>query len=346
MTRSRWTSLATLICSVSLVVGTAWSFRGTAEPSRAAASETSRFLKSLTDEQRSITVYEYGSPERVGWHFVPKDTRKGLPVKSMTDAQRDNVAAILKSVLSEVGYDKVSGARRLEGLVRDLEGEGRRWARDPNEYYLTIFGQPSKQGQWGLSFEGHHVSMNFSFDKGRIVGSTPQFLGSHPAKVLAGQERVGLGLGYQLLGDEESLAFELAGSLTDAQRSVAKTSDKAPKEILGAGEAQPPYESPRGLPGREMTEAQLELLSELVARYAEVACAPVAQRRLIDINGLDNVSFSYAGSMKSGEAHGYMVQGPTFVIEYVNSQADAEGNPANHAHAIWRDMRGDFALEK
>ena len=30
-------------------------------------------------------------------------------------------------------------------------------------------------------------------------------------------------------------------------------------------------------------------------------------------------------------------EGPTFLIEFVNVQPDAEGNPANHIHCVWRD---------
>lgn len=327
-------------------VGTAWSFRGTAELAAGAHQAAAKFVSTLTAEQKDAVVFDFAAPERVGWHFIPKDERKGLPVKEMTDAQRSSLAGILQSILSETGYDKVNGARRLEGLVRDLEGEGRRWARNPDDYFLSFFGNPSADGRWGVSFEGHHVSMNFTFDKGRIISSTPQFLGAHPAVILQGQERDGLETGYQLLGAEATLAFELGKSLSDSQRSVAHLSETAAKEIQGAGEAQPPYSGNAGLAGREMTDAQRETLSELITLYAEVAAAPVAQRRLIDINGLDDVTFSYTGTLKTGEPHGYTILGKTFSIEYVNSQADAEGNPANHAHSIWRDMRGDFAISR
>lgn len=328
------------------VVGSAWSFRGTVEPTAVAATNVETLIASLTAEQKSKTVYEYAAPERLGWHFIPKDERKGLPVKEMSDDQRNILANVLKSILSEVGYKKVNGARRLEGLVRELEGEGRRWSRNPEDYFLTVFGTPSQDGQWAVSFEGHHVSLNFAFDKGHITGSTPQFLGAHPAVVLPGQERTGLTAGFQLLGDEAKLAYELAASFDDAQRTAAQTSTTAAAEIQGAGEAQAPYGAAVGLAGSKMTSAQQELLGELITLYAEIAAAPVAQRRLIDINGLDEVTFSYSGELAAGKPHGYLIQGKTFAIEYVNSQADAEGNPANHAHAIWRDMRGDFAMTK
>ncbi|MEO1972064.1 MAG: DUF3500 domain-containing protein, partial [Pirellulaceae bacterium] len=47
---------------------------------------------------------------------------------------------------------------------------------------------------------------------------------------------------------------------------------------------------------------------------------------------------------KPGIGHYYRIQGPTFLIEFVNTQPDAAGNPANHIHCVWRDMKGDFAI--
>jgi hypothetical protein len=42
--------------------------------------------------------------------------------------------------------------------------------------------------------------------------------------------------------------------------------------------------------------------------------------------------------------HYYRIQGPTFVLELVNIQADPAGHVANHIHSVWRSMQGDFAL--
>ena len=60
--------------------------------------------------------------------------------------------------------------------------------------------------------------------------------------------------------------------------------------------------------------------------------------------GMDKIHFGWAGSMKKGVAYYYRVQGPSFLIEFVNTQADAAGNPANHIHCVWRDLTGDFDL--
>jgi hypothetical protein len=64
--------------------------------------------------------------------------------------------------------------------------------------------------------------------------------------------------------------------------------------------------------------------------------------RLIEEAGWEAVRFAWLGALEPGIGHAYRVKGPTFLIEFVNVQPDAEGNPANHIHCIWRDMTGDF----
>ena len=53
--------------------------------------------------------------------------------------------------------------------------------------------------------------------------------------------------------------------------------------------------------------------------------------------GYDGIHFAWWGGSELNEPHHYVVQGPTFVIEYNNTQ-----NQANHVHSIWRNLQGDF----
>jgi hypothetical protein len=56
--------------------------------------------------------------------------------------------------------------------------------------------------------------------------------------------------------------------------------------------------------------------------------------------GIGNVSFAWAGGVERGQKHYYRVQGPTFLIEYDNTQ-----NDGNHIHSVWRDFNGDFGRD-
>jgi hypothetical protein len=58
----------------------------------------------------------------------------------------------------------------------------------------------------------------------------------------------------------------------------------------------------------------------------------------IEKAGIENLSFAWAGSLKPGAGHYYRIQGPTLLIEYDNTQTNA-----NHVHSVVRDLTNDFA---
>ena len=304
------------------------------------------FLKALTDDQRKQALLDYDTPKRVDWHFIPKDQRKGLQIKDMNDAQRQAAHALLKSALSQIGYDKATRIMSLENLLRELE-KTKKGAplRDPDRYYFTIFGQPTEMGRWGLSVEGHHLSLNFVVEKGQVISSTPTALASNPATI-QNEAPGSQPKGTRLLAKEEQLAFELLHSLNPEQRKSAVIDATALKEIRAAGEPQPPQDAPAGIPAAKLTEDQRKTLERLIISYAENLPDDVAESRWAAIreSGMDKIHFAWAGADKPGIGHYYRIQGATFLIEFVNTQPDAAGNPANHIHCIWRDMRGDFAI--
>ena len=303
------------------------------------------FLTSLTEDQKSVAVMPYGSPQRVDWHFIPKKSRKGLVLSDMNAAQRTAALRLVRAALSEAGYDKASKIMLLEAVLRELEGENRNWARDPEKYYMTIFGKPSDTDAWALSFEGHHLSLNFAFRDGKLVDSTPQFFAANPGTIM--NEVSGpLGKGTRVLREEEDLAFKLVQALTEAQSKQAVISTKALKEIRFAGEAQASVGEPEGIPYSELNDSQKKVLEKLVNVYVDAVTADVAKQRrsLIKDDGWADVHFAWAGATKPGVGHYYRIRGTRFLIEFANTQADAAGNPANHIHCVWRDLAGDFDL--
>ena len=50
-----------------------------------------------------------------------------------------------------------------------------------------------------------------------------------------------------------------------------------------------------------------------------------------------DIHFAWAGTLEPGEGHYYRVHAPVFLIEYDNTQ-----NDANHVHSVWRDLENDF----
>lgn len=303
------------------------------------------FLASLSEEQRQQAVLPYDSEKRVQWHFIPMETRKGLPLMQMEPEQQAAAKQLLRSAISKVGYDKATKIMSLEKVLKQLEAGRGTNERNPEKYYFTIFGQPAPQQPWGLSIEGHHLSLNFSLVGNRIVDSTPQFFATNPAE-LKDSYGEGFPKGLQVLGQEEKLGFELINSLDESQLAKAMLPGETPSEIRAAGTPQPPRESLGGVPAGELTAAQQEMLKKLMTVYTNKMKPGVASNRwkLIDEAGFDQITFAWSGAMKPGAGHYYVIQGSTFLIEFINVQPDAAGNPANHIHCVWRDMQGDFDL--
>ncbi|TWT52510.1 hypothetical protein Pla22_01340 [Rubripirellula amarantea] len=308
------------------------------------------FLASLDETQSAKATMPYDSPKRVGWHFIPMKDRKGLTLGEMDDAQRTAALRLVRAALSEAGYDKTNKIMTLERTLRILEGEGRTWPRDHNLYYVTVFGTPSNQGVWGLSFEGHHLSLNFVCRDGNIVDSTPQFFATNPAiimnDVVAPEGETVLGKGTRVLRDEEEYAFKIVQSLTESQLATAVIDETAPQEIRFAGEAQPSVGDPEGIPFDQLDKDQQKTLKDLIEVYVGAVADSAAddRRKIIESDGWNNVHFAWAGAKKPGIGHYYRVRGKSFLIEFINTQPDAMGNPANHIHCVYRDLTGDFDL--
>ena len=303
------------------------------------------FLETLNDDEKKLASMDYDIPERMAWHFIPKDTRKGLVVKDMSPKQRKAASQLLRAGLSFLGYKKFTNIMKLEGVLHELEkANPGRFPRDTELYYYTLFGTPSKEGKWGVSIEGHHMSLNFVIEDNEVISSTPQVMCSNPTIVPA--DLAGFEKGDRVLDNEETLAFDLVNSLSDEQKKTAIIADTAPREVRNAGEAQPPQAAPEGIAIQKLEEEQRKVLRKLISTYTRTMAPDIAAKRMADIKeaGWGKVKFCWAGATKPGIGHYYRVQGPTFVIEFVNTQPDAAGNPASHIHCLWRDMRGDFAV--
>jgi hypothetical protein len=351
----RLTVRKVVICSVvgTMLIGalvawspSAWSLLREPKAATDMTAAADAFLASLDAGQREKAALAYDNAARTDWHFIPKPVRKGLQIRDMNQAQRQTALALLRASLSQTGYDKATKIMELELLLAELEKTRVGGPlRDAERYYFTVFDKPTAAGRWGLSIEGHHLSLNFVVDAGRVVSSTPTVYATNPA-VVKGSAVPQIKVGTRLLALEETLAFDLLRSLTAEQRKTAIMAEKAPAEIRAAGEPQPPQDPAVGLDAAQLTSEQAKTLRQLLAVYAGNMPEDVAAARLaaIDRAGFEKIKFAWAGAETEGIGHYYRVQGPTFLIEFVNVQPDAAGNPANHIHSIWRDMAGDFAI--
>lgn len=320
---------------------------GAARSSADMATAATRFLDSLTPEQRKQASFAFESDERLRWHFIPPAafSRGGLAIKSMSPAQRQQAHDLLKTGLSQRGYLTASGIMALETILGALEAEQRAAegslapgiARDPELYFFSVFGTPSTHGTWGWRTEGHHVSLHFTVVNGTLVASAPSFFGSNPAEVRNGPKK-----GLRLLGPEEDAARALLASLDASQRKAAVISASAPDEILTMTQIQVKPLSPSGIMAGALLPNQRDLLRRLIDVYTGMMASEQAADRMQRLRaaGIEKIGFAWAGSAERGQRHYYRLQGPTFLVEYDNTQ-----NDANHIHSVWRDFDGDFGRD-
>jgi uncharacterized protein DUF3500 len=334
MRRMKRLAIAAALALVSVTAGTVASQRSTTAMSSAA----SKWLASLSPEQRERAVFPFDSEERMRWHYVPNETfpRKGLTIKDMTEAQRALAHELLKTGLSARGYLTATSIMELEKVLRAIEG-GVRMARDHEAYLFSVFGTPGDKQAWGWRFEGHHLSVRFDVVGSKLTASSPAFFGANPAEVRDGPQK-----GTRVLGAEEDAGRALLDSLDATERAAAILPIEAPGDILTTTKVSVDPLSPIGLKASAMTRPQRELLMSLIDVYAGLMAADVAAERMDRLKkaGLDNIAFAWAGETEKGKKHYYRLQGPTFLVEYDNTQ-----NDGNHIHSVWRDFNGDFGRD-
>lgn len=321
-----------------------------------------RFLDSLTPEQKAKTLFEFGDDDRLKWHYFPengfreeyKRNRRGITFKDMTHTQRLLAQGLLSSGLSQAGFVKAVTVMRVEDIVRWLEDD-KTGHRDPENYHFSIFGKPSADATWAWRVEGHHLSLNFTFRNGRLVSSSPTFFGANPHEVPQGPHR-----GMRALAKEEDLARDLLKSFDGNQRRQAIFLDIAPYDIVTMASIRAKLEgAPQGLPASKMNKNQAEMLMALIEEYAGNMPSEVAVERMKAVRQTphNRLYFGWAGNIdrappqpvvigqpttgnRAEKGNYYRVQGPTFLIEYDNTQ-----NLSNHSHSVWRDFNGDFGLD-
>lgn len=301
-----------------------------------AAEAAAAFLSSLTDDQRTAACAPADDPSRTVWGFVPAQY-PGVMFGDLDQDQKQRAIALLRTVLRDNGVDTVLAIVALEDVLRAIETENGQNAshRDPNRYWIQVFGEPLPASAWAFRLQGHHVSLHAAFDRGRLAGVTPMFLGANPHRIPSGPRE-----GERVLAAEEDLGRALLAMLDERQRAVAIVDAVAPPDIvLGPQRTAADAGPPRGLAYAAMTEPQREALLRLVEHYVQREQPRFAEADLARMRdrGLDAITFAWAGGIEVGDGHYYRVQGETFVIEYDNTQTNA-----NHVHTCYRDLQRDF----
>jgi hypothetical protein len=293
-----------------------------------------RLLAALDSNQRSKASFPFDSDERMNWHFVPKE-RQGLSLREMTPDQKHLASALLAAGLSQTGYIKAVTIMSLEDVLKLMENDsGER--RNPEKYYFSVFGTPSDGATWGLRVEGHHLSQNYTVVDGKVVDG-PSFFGANPAEVRQGARK-----GLRTLAGEDDLGLELIHVLDEPQRTLAIVDATAYPDILTAASRKAALQGqPSGLSAATLNRRQFDVLMALMEEYAHNVPDELAERRMAQVSDAKrNIYFAWSGGINRGDRRYYRVQTPSFLIEFDDTQDNA-----NHIHSVWRDFTGDFGRD-
>lgn len=304
---------------------------GANDEQSSSAQAASSLLDALPGGKRSQAQLPFESDDRTRWNYVPTK-RAGVPLADLDANQKTLVDSLLRSALSPQGVEKANAIVQHELILREIEGNAPR--RDPGLYYTAVFGEPGPRAPWAWRFEGHHLSVNATNITGQNQVVAPLFMGSNPARVQSGPKA-----GLRLLAAEEDVARSLIQMFSGERRARAMLSDETFSDIVTRNDPKVRSLEMEGLAASAMSEPEQKQLRKLLDVYANRLTESAARDQLarIDRAGFGKLHFGWAGSIEPGKPHYYRIHGPTVLIEYDNTQ-----NNANHIHTVWRDLERDF----
>lgn len=297
------------------------------------------FIETLSEELKSQALFSIDDEERFNMNYVPIP-RKGPRFHDFNETQKVAAIDLLRSSLSEEGFRKSKEIMSLEKILRVIENDDNdkmpdgRPRRDPLNYHFSIFGDPSSAEPWGWRFEGHHLSLNFTSADSKISSATPTFFGTNPGVIrITGHKE------KEVLKKETSLSFKLINSLSPEQLKKAMFADVAPEEIITTTQRKVEGFEQKGIFYNDFSPDQQKMFVDLINLYLNNYEKNFSEgyRDKIKKAGIENLSFSWAGSLEPGTPNYWCIQGPVLLIEYDNTQTNA-----NHVHTVVRDPTNDY----
>ncbi len=300
------------------------------------------FLRTLTPEQRTKTIFSVDDPEWRKWmnqHFY---VRQGTGFRELSDKQREAAFGLLRASLSAKGLKQSRDIMRLNHTLGELNNnkfeEYSEWL-----YWITVMGAPSDQEPWGWQLDGHHLIINY-FVLGDQVVMTPTFMGSEPVTALSGKFK-----GTTVLQDEQARGLELIKALDDSQRqkAIIKVSKTGNENVAEAFKDNLVLDY-AGIRAGELTANQKQKLLDLIAEFVGNMRDGHAKLKLDEVRRhLNDTRFAWIGGTSSDSVFYYRVHSPVILIEFDHQSPVAlrhleRGKPTReHVHTVMRTPNGN-----
>jgi len=306
---------------------------------------------SFTQLQQRAGLLGFDDTSRLKWNNLPVGLRArvGTSVGKMTEDQRKLLHRVLSVSLSSQGYLKATSIMHLDDLLnryydslayrKEIDDTSFGFIRSllwsHKNYFFAFFGSPS-DANWGFKLEGHHLSINFTYTNGNL-SVTPFFIGTDPAEYPNSEYA-----GWRVLGQEEDLGIKLITSLSPALQQKATMSKAVPEDIITAAESGKRLVDNWGIQGSEMNTKEKGLLQYIIREFVfnmEYDKAVMEYNKILKA-GIDKVYFGWIGEYDEKKPHYYVLNGPSFLIEFDNNGGPRRA--ANHIHAIWREKGNEY----
>jgi len=301
-------------------------------------SSADAFLSTLDQKQRQSVLFAFDDEQqRARWSNLPTTMvkRAGLSMKELTPAQHTAALALVGSVLSRRGFEKVQQIMEADGVLKRNEGNNAMFGEDL--YYLSILGTPSAKEPWMLQFGGHHLALNVTIAGERGI-LTPTLTGAQPALYTLNGKTI------RPLGQESDKGLALLNALDESQRKQAILSFRLADLVLGPGQDGKTIQ-PEGLKASAMNERQRAMLVDVISEWAGIVHENAAAARMAELKAdIDQTWFGWSGPTTATPGSNitayYRIQGPHLVIEYAPQRLG--GDPSLHVHTMYRDPTNDY----
>lgn len=300
-------------------------------PGDSVTAAATRFVAQLPAEKRKAVQRPFEDEDRFAVNWLP-GRRAGVPLDGLDAKQTATLRALLHHVLSHAGQDRVDAVIATEAALGVLTNSPD--YRNPKKYYTAVFGAPSPGKRWGLRFEGHHLSVNLTFDGDKIVSASPLFVGANPETVPEGPDK-----GLRALGRQVDLARAAVNALAPEQRKKAAGSEEWFSGFLSSpGGRRATLGKPAGLVAVDAPPEAQKQLRALVADYVRTITENYADRYLewFEREEWPTVRFFWKGGTDPGATYYWRLQGKRFLMEHDGQEG------GGHIHSIWRDAEADF----
>ena len=296
------------------------------------------FLNSLDDSQRATASFGFAGDERYKWAYTPID-REGIRLGEMNYAQRKAAFTMMETVYSARGVATAHRIIELETILGEWEKISEKisqWERNTDRYWFSVFGNPGSVDEpWGFRVGGHHIGLTANVVDGEQVAILPLFFGANPAVIRHGDRK-----DERTLVEEQDWARSLLLSMDTEQTKLAVVDPIAPADILTTNvRSADPNIAPKGIGFSLLGDQQRDQLVALAKHYVTRGSDDLASNywRELESVGFNDVTFAWSGPSEVGAPHYYAIRHPRFLIEYDNTQ-----NEANHIHSVLRDYAHDF----